>query len=122
MARKLVDRNATDAFIVRVLERASHALGMHGPVKTIYAQMIKLIDFEKDTVEVFERNGEIARTTWVTLQGCRMVFTYDYPGKRLLLKPDTVRRDPEASFYWNEPRDTTVISLEGALRKMGIKC
>ncbi len=84
--------------------------------------MIELIDFERDVVEVFERNGEIARTTWVTLQGHRMVFTYSYSKKRILLKPENVRRNEVVSFGWNESKNQTLNSLNSALRQMGIKC
>ena len=95
---------------------------MVGPVNSIYARMIELVDFERDAVDVFERNGEIARTTWITLQGHRMVFTYSYAKKQILLKPENLRRDEIASFAWNEPKDRTLESLDSALRKMGIKC
>ncbi len=95
---------------------------MVGPVNSIYSRMIELIDFERDAVDVFERNGEIARTTWVTLQGKRMVFTYSYPKRRILLKPENLRRDELANFAWNESKDQTLDSLNSALREMGITC
>ena len=123
MARKLKSKSETDDFILNVMKAVKHhAPGMHGPVETIYARMIELIDFNSDVVEVYERNGELARTTWVTLQGQRMVFTYDYDGKCLLLKRDNLRGDTKARFNWNEKKKITTSSLIAALQNMGVSC
>lgn len=51
-----------------------------------------------------------------------MVFTYSYPKRRILLKPENLRRDELANFAWNESKDQTLDSLNSALREMGITC
>ena len=123
MGKKLVDRDQTDSFIKGVIVAAQHhANGMVGPVHEIYEFMIGLIDFQLDTVMAYERNGELARATWVTLKDKRMVFSYNYPRRCILMKAGSSQGNEIASFDWNESKILTLGKLSMALRQLGIAC
>lgn len=122
MARHLSDKRQTDAFIATVLKAAEHhAQGMVGPVKTLYAAVIARIDFAADRVEVFERDGQTARTTWLTLKRRRMVFTYNYKEKCIFLREQSLRGQIRAKFYWNEKKGDTEAAFSAALKALGIE-
>jgi hypothetical protein len=123
VARKLTDRDQTDKLIADIIGNARHhAHGMVGPARSIYDLMISMIDFGRDTVEVFERNGKLARTTWVTVSGTRMVFSYNYDRRCIVLKLNGSKGKELASFDWDEKKDQTVEKLSKALKDLGVSC
>jgi hypothetical protein len=113
MSKRLESRSETDDFLAKVLVAAGHhAPGMVGPVRTIYEYVMGQIDFGRDLVEVYERNGDIARTAWVTIRGSRRVFSYSYPRRCILARAHTLRGSELATFAWNEGKDLTVAKLQ----------
>lgn len=91
MARQLVNRQETDDFILTVKAAAEHhGHNVQNVIDVLYDEVMKRFAFDLDKIKVYERNGKTARTTWVTLDGNRYVFTYDYPEQKIkLLKGST---------------------------------
>ncbi|AKI03193.1 hypothetical protein IMCC20628_04523 [Hoeflea sp. IMCC20628] len=79
MARRLTTDSQIDQFISRVIGEANH----HAPqvvtvIKPLSDAVRRRLNLLIDRVEVYERNGKLARTCWVTVEGNRYVFRYDY--------------------------------------------
>lgn len=99
MARNLPTDADIDAFIAKVIVEALH----HAPwvaqvIQPLSDEVRKRLVLGPDTVEVYERNGNLARTCWVTISGKRYIFTYDYSGRKIDLKERTLRGQTLHSF------------------------
>ncbi|MBK3340015.1 hypothetical protein [Burkholderia pseudomallei] len=87
MARNLRTNAQIDKYIDQVIEAAKHhAAGVKNVIQPLSDEVRKNLQLGPDKVEVYERNGKIARTCWVTINGKRNVFTYDYKAGRIDLK------------------------------------
>jgi hypothetical protein len=109
MARNLPTDADIDAFIAKVILEAQH----HAPwvaqiIQPLSDEVRRRLVLGPDTVEVYERNGNLARTCWVTLSGNRYVFTYDYGGRKIDLKDRTLRGRLIQSFDNTTPAATIV--------------
>lgn len=115
MARNLKTNKDIDDFIAKVITEAHH----HAPwvehiIQPLSDEVRKRINLGQDTVEVYERNGNLARTCWVTIANKRYVFTYDYQGKKIDLKDRTLRGHLLDSFD-NNTTPAKVISAAASL-------
>ncbi|ABC90768.1 hypothetical protein RHE_CH01983 [Rhizobium etli CFN 42] len=82
MARHLRSDKDIDKFIAKALSNAVRAL----------------LNLAIDKVEVYERNGQLARTCWVTIRGRRYVFTYNYRSGQIDLKVGSLQGAHRFSF------------------------
>lgn len=100
MARKLTTNQEIDDFIARVISAAQrpHGYNVRNVIHPLSQEVRKRLVLGRDEIEVLERNGKLARTCWVTLNGARYVFSYD-PNKRVIqLKPRSIQASPQATF------------------------
>lgn len=87
MARQLTSNADIDSFISRViLEANHHALGVAQVIKPLSDEVRQRLRLSVDKVEVYEREGKLARTCWVTINSNRYVFTYNYTAKKIELR------------------------------------
>ncbi|WP_458792299.1 hypothetical protein [Yoonia sp. MH D7] len=87
MARKLTTDQEIDAFIAKVLGEARHHGGnVRHVIQPLSDEVRKRLNLNLDKVEVYERNGNLARTCWVTLQGTRYAFSYNYQTQKIELR------------------------------------
>ena len=92
MARKLKTDRQIDAFIEKVIDEAKHhALNVHKVILPLSEEVRERLDLKSDKVEVFERNGNLARTCWVVINGARYVFSYNYEAEQIELRDRTTQ-------------------------------
>lgn len=99
MARKLHNDVEIDDFIAKVIGEAHH----HAPqvvqiIRPLSDAVRARLLLTRDDVSVYERNGNLARTCWVTRAGMRYVFTFNYKTKQIDLRSGTLRGRLLASF------------------------
>jgi len=88
MARKLRSIEEINDFVASVTDAAEH----HAPkvkraVSLLAEAVLAQLDFPRDSVvEVYERNGQIARTCWVSRGHQRWVFSYNYRDEAIDLR------------------------------------
>ncbi len=113
MARRLHNETETDVFFVKVAIQANHhAAQILGGLVSIYEEMLKKIDFSKDTVEIFERRGNLARTTWIKFGELRFVFSYNYDLKTIELKKRSTRGEVIHSFSGSDDANSIAEKLD----------
>ena len=99
MARKLSTDAEIDDFIEKVLEAAEHHGGKVKDVILPLSEAVRArLNLVVDTVSVYERNGELARTCWVTLSGKRYAFSYDYADEKIDLRDGSIQGANIAEF------------------------
>lgn len=113
MARQLRTDAQIDAFIDRVIDEARHhASRVERIIKplsdAVRAQMTK----NRDKVAVYERNGNLARTCWVTISGRRYVFSYAYKNKTIELRDRSTRGQVLCSFDNNTSKKTIKLVVD----------
>lgn len=87
MARRLTTDPEIDQFISKVIGEANHhASQVEAIIQPLSDAVRSRLNLLIDRVEVYERNGKLARTCWVTVGGNRYVFTYDYQTFKIQLK------------------------------------
>jgi hypothetical protein len=92
MARKLTTNQQIDAFIAKVIAEAHHHGGkVEHVIQPLSDEVRQRLSLGIDKVEVYERNGNLARTCWVTLQGKRYVFSYNYQSEKIELRDQSTQ-------------------------------
>lgn len=87
MARALTTDPQIDAFISKVIAEANHhAPSVASIIMPLSVAVRARVNLTLDRVEVYERNGRLARTCWVTIGSNRYVFGYDYDTRTILLR------------------------------------
>ena len=87
MARQLRTDSEIDAFIASVIQQATHhATSVATVIQPLSDEVRGRLNLGRDKVEVYERDGKIARTCWVTIKGKRYVFSYNYQDAVIDLK------------------------------------
>ncbi|CBJ36053.1 hypothetical protein [Ralstonia solanacearum] len=87
MARNLRTNAQIDRYIDQLITAAAHhALGVQSVIQPLSDEVRKKLQLGSDKIEVYERNGKIARTCWVTISSKRNVFTYNYDTGKIDLK------------------------------------
>ena len=115
MARQLRTDQEIDAFIAAVIPEARH----HAPlvaniIQPLAAAVRARLNLSRDRVEVFERNGHLARTCWVTLAGRRYVFSYNYARAVIDLREGTTRGATIFQFR----NATTALQIAAQVRRL----
>lgn len=87
MAKRLTTDIQIDDFISKIIVEAQH----HAPqvaniIRPLSDAVRGRLNLLQDRVEVFERNGSLARTCWVTVGKNRYVFSYNYQSFEIQLK------------------------------------
>lgn len=115
MARRLETNDEIDEFIGKVIgEAEDHAPQVEAVIQPLSDAVRKRIDLNRDKVEVFERDGNLARTCWVTIEGKRYVFSYEYDGGRIVAKHRSTHGQPFANFD-NSTSPDVIASFAGGL-------
>ena len=92
MARNLKTDNDIDNFISKVIKEADHhATRVMDIIQPLSDEVRKYLQLGLDKIEVYERNGKLARTCWVTLKNKRYVFTYNYDEQFIDLKKGSLQ-------------------------------
>jgi hypothetical protein len=112
MARHLKTRKEIDEYVAYVDKEAMHhAPRVQNVVVPLANAVLSRLNPVTDKVEVFERDGKIARTCWVTLAGERYVFSYDYKGRQIVLRKRSVQGEELFRF----DNDITDLELKKAI-------
>mgnify|MGYP003122940380 CR=1 FL=1 len=99
MAKPLTTTQEVDDFVIGVRQQAAHhASEVEKVLEPLKKAVLQRLNLARDTVEVYERNGQVARATWVTLNGARYVFTYNYDAKKIDLRDRTLRGPSRFQF------------------------
>lgn len=99
MARRLHTDAEIDTFIAKVIGEANHhGAKVNAVIVPLSDEVRKRLNLTLDKVEVYERNGQLARTCWVTLQGKRYVFSYNYHAQVIELRAQTTQGKRLAVF------------------------
>ena len=92
MARQLKTNAEIDSFITRVIGEANHhGANVNSIIQPLSDEVRQRLNLGVDKVEVYERNGNLARTCWVTLGGKRYVFSYNYHAEKIELRLKTLQ-------------------------------
>ncbi|WP_080425345.1 hypothetical protein [Burkholderia ubonensis] len=99
MARNLRTNAYIDKYIDQVIEAANHhAPRVKNVIQPLSDEVRRNLRLGTDKIEVYERNGKIARTCWVTINGKRKVFTYNYDTGEIDLKAGSLQGQTIHSF------------------------
>ncbi|AWV05388.1 hypothetical protein DM992_39280 (plasmid) [Burkholderia sp. JP2-270] len=90
MARHLRTQKQIDAFIAQVIQQAIHHASQVAQIIQPLANAV-LGHSAFSRLEVYERNGNLARTCWVTVGTNRWVFSYSYGQHVIELRKDSTR-------------------------------
>lgn len=92
MARHLKTKKQIDDYVAYVDNQAvHHAPNVKDVLFDLAQEVIGRLNLLSDRIEVFERNGKIARTCWVTITGKRYVFSYDYGTHQIVLRDQSIQ-------------------------------
>lgn len=87
MARRLTDDAVIDQYVLKVIKDAHHhAPNVVAVVMPLSQAVRSRLNLTVDKIEVYERNGQTARTCWITIQQKRYVFTYNHSTGKIDLK------------------------------------
>lgn len=99
MARRLRTNIEIDNFITKVITEANHhAPNVAGVIMPLSMAVRERLNLAVDKVEVYERNGNLARTCWITVGGNRYTFTYNYNSGQIDLKVGSLQGILRSSF------------------------
>ncbi|MFM0308364.1 hypothetical protein P0D71_11280 [Paraburkholderia sp. RL17-383-BIF-A] len=97
MARHLRTQKQIDDFIEKVIDEANHhASGVAQIIDPLSQAVLGHQGFSR--LEVYERNGNLARTCWVTVGQNRWVFSYAYGQHVIELRQHSTRGPVVFSF------------------------
>ena len=101
------------------LSMCVHAATDHAPhvanvISSLEVEVRKRLVLGVDKIEVYERNGVLARTCWVALGGNRYVFTYNYTTHKIDLKAKSI----QGTLIYSFTNATTVGAVQTQIRKL----
>jgi hypothetical protein len=115
VARRLKTNIEIDSFITKVIGEANHHAPSVASVIMPLSQAVRArLNLGVDKVEVYERNGNLARTCWVTINGNRYAFKYNYQNRKIDLKRHGLQGALITSFD-NNTTGTAIARHAGAL-------
>ena len=117
MARQLTTDPQIDAFIQKVIvEAGHHAVAVQQVIFPLSQAVRSRLTLGIDKVEVYEKNGQIARTCWVTFAGPpwrRWAFSYNYKQQKIDLRRHSVQGP--TVFQFDNTTSAAAIATQVAL-------
>jgi hypothetical protein len=115
MARRLRNDAQIDNFINAVRRAAEH----HAPdvaaiIEPLSDAVRERLDLSEDRIEVYERNGRLARTCWVTISSRRYAFSYNYDDGMIDLRDGSI----QGTILFQFNNDTTAAQIRAQVRRM----
>lgn len=115
MARLLSTNSEIDAFITKVIGEANHhGANVNAIIKPLSDEVRRRLILTRDKVEVYERNGNLARTCWVTINARRYCFSYNYDTQNIELKDRSTQGAVRKTFNNN----TTLADILAEVSKL----
>ena len=115
MARQLNTNIEIDAFIKKVIsEAAHHAFNVEHVIQPLSDEVRKRLRLGVDKISVLERNGQLARTCWIVLNGKRYVFSYNYEQEKIDLRD----RSTQGSTLHQFENSTPLASIMSAVASL----
>jgi hypothetical protein len=95
MAISLTTLPQINAYVAKVISEAQHhAAPVAAVIPPLAAAVIARLNLAIDDVSIYQRNGKLARTCWVTFGGTpsrRWVFSYNYAQQKIDLRQHSVQ-------------------------------
>ena len=92
MARQLTTNAQIDRYILKVIADAAHHAGdVQNVIMPLSRAVRARMNLGVDTIEVWERSGQIGRSCWVTINGNRYCFSYNYRVGRIDLRKQSTQ-------------------------------
>jgi hypothetical protein len=111
MARRLTTDQEINAFINSVLNEAQHhAPGVAAIIQPLSDNVRAHLNLAIDRIDVYERNGQIARTCWVTINGNRYAFSYNYDDEAIDLREGSIQGPTKYQFN-NDTTDQEIQNI-----------
>jgi hypothetical protein len=98
MARRLTTNRQIDQYVAAVIDAANHHAHPVQDVIQPLADAVRARLGPNDTIDVYERNGVVARTCWVRISGKRYCFSYDYDNYVIDLRDGSLQGTLRFSF------------------------
>jgi len=98
MARRLTTSGQIDIYVASVISDATHHAHQVKHVIQPLADAVRARLGSNDTIDVYERNGVVARTCWVRIAGNRYCFSYDYTNQVIDLRDRGLQGNLRFSF------------------------
>ena len=114
MARNLTTTQQINNYVQAVIQAANHhAPNVSSVISMLEREVLNKLNLGPDTVKVYERNGQIARTCWITLNGSRYVFTYNYNSHKIDLKTKGLQGNLIADFDNSSSNSAIIRIIQG---------
>ena len=98
MARRLTTNAQIDDYVASVIVAANHHAPQVEHVIQPLANAVRARLGPGDTIDVYERNGVVARTCWVRIAGKRYCFSYDYTNYVIDLRDNSLQGNLRFAF------------------------
>jgi hypothetical protein len=95
--KSVSDLEVLKEYLLGVIDRAEHHADDVDAVSLALVGAV-LWRMDKDSLRVFEREGEMKNVLWVTIQGARYTFSYDHKAKKIVLRRGSTQGELVASF------------------------
>lgn len=114
MARTLNTSTEIDNYVTDVLAQARHhAHNVELIIQPLATEVRNRLG-PNDTIEVYERNGTLARTCWITISNKRYCFTYDYSDHSIALRD----RSLQGTLRFTFDNKTTLNQIRQQIMKL----
>lgn len=115
MARRLNTDDEIEDFIARVIGEADHhGVNVNSVIKPLSDAVRQRLNLSLDQVEVYERNGILARTCWVTIQRYRYAFSYNYDTQKIELR----ERSLQGTKLYDFDNSTSLADIQREVGKL----
>jgi hypothetical protein len=115
VAKRLTTNNEIDVFILKVIgEAVHHASNVEHIIQPLSDEVRKRLQLGSDTVSVYERDGNLARTCWVVLNGRRYAFSYNYKQEKIDLRDRSIQ-GPTRYQFDNSSSRASIVSVVAQL-------
>jgi hypothetical protein len=99
MARNLTTQNEIREYVDTVTIAARHhAPNVENIIPELETAVLNRLNLSVDKIKVYERNGNLARTCWITFASKRYAFSYSYATDEIELKQDSLQGVLIATF------------------------
>ncbi len=92
MARNISTINEIKQYVAKVTVAASHhAPNVQHVIPLLENEVLERLKLPTDKFQVYERNGNLARTCWITFATNRYAFSYNYQTQMIELKQGSLQ-------------------------------